>query len=255
MDLKKFYFENVSEKDYYYKFYDLIANTNAPEEVNDDKFIIYDIDDAIYKFKSLCQPENEIHNDKDKCLFYLILFYLNKCGYTIKEFPEVIKRPPIDSYEFVNKAIRGKVLGDGKDDNGIVRYSERRKLIETLTFEKMDNHIEIPYNVDRKFEEISNRQTTFQNMSTNERLVEIANLIENLLKKNGTFLSPDYSQICFDFINEDTIKKYRKKLQCFRHSSSESIKERESFTDEQKTFFIDFGLTISKVICSLLHNK
>lgn len=92
-------------------------------------------------------------------------------------------------------------------------------------------------------------------MSTDEKLAEIANLIENMLKKNGQFLAPDYSQICFDYINEDTIKNYRKKLQCFRHSSSESISERASFTKEQKIFLIDFGLTVLKVIHVLLANK
>lgn len=66
----------------------------------------------------------------------------------------------------------------------------------------------------------------------------------NIRKINGKFLTLDYSKICFEYINEDMIKKYRKRIQCFRHSSSESISERDSFTKEQKTFLIDFGFTL-----------
>lgn len=262
MDLRKLYLENVSEQEYYYNFYDLVKGINETynifegiQETKDYKFLIYNIDDAIEKFKYLCQPENESHNNEDRCWFCLVLFYLNKCGYIIEEFPQIIEHPPIDSFDFVNKKIRNKLIAEGKDDNGTVRYNERRKLIENLTFTQRDNHIELVDAIERKFKEISNRQASFQNMSTDEKLAEIANIIENMLKKNGKFLSPDYSQICFNYINEDTIKRYRKKIQCFRHSSAESISERESFTKEQKVFLIDFGLTVLKVIHALLTNK
>ncbi len=40
-------------------------------------------------------------------------------------------------------------------------------------------------------------------------------------------------------------------MQCFRHSSNEAISERGDFTKEQKSFLVDFGLAIVKVIHSL----
>lgn len=73
-------------------------------------------------------------------------------------------------------------------------------------------------------------------MSTDEKLAEIANLIENMLKKNGKFITVNYSTVCFDYVNEDIVKTYRHKLQCFRHSSEESIKERASYSQDQKVF-------------------
>jgi hypothetical protein len=262
MDLRKLYLENVSEQEYYYNFYDLVKSINETynifegiRETQDYKFLVDNIDDAIEKFKYLCQPENESHNNEDRCWFYLVLFYLNKCGYIIEEFPRIIEHPPKDSYDFVNKEIRNKLIAEGKDDNGTVRYNERRKLVANMKFTQKDNHIELVDAIETKFKEISNRQASFQDMSTDEKLAEIANLIENMLKKNGKFLAPDYSQICFDYINEDTIKRYRKKIQCFRHSASESISERESFSKEQKVFLIDFGLTLLKVIHALLTNE
>ena len=117
MDLREFYLENVSEQEYYYKFYDFINDINKTynifdviEVTNKYEFCVYDIDEAIEKFRYLCQPENECHNNENKCWFYLILFYLNKCGYIIEEFPRVVERPPLDTYDFVNKQIRNKLI-------------------------------------------------------------------------------------------------------------------------------------------------
>ena len=124
-----------------------------------------------------------------------------------------------------------------------------------MTFQQKENNVELVDAIEAKFKEISNRQASFQSMPTEERIAEIANLIENMLKKDGKFITPDYSRVCFDYITEDAIKRYRKKIQCFRHSSDESIVERESFTKEQKVFLIDYGLTIIKVIHALLEEE
>lgn len=262
MDLRKFYLENVLETEYYYKFYNFINDINCTYNIfygkqvsNNYKFIIYDIDDAIEKFKNLCQPENESHNDEDKCWFYLILFYLYKNGYIIEEFPRLIERPPEDTFQFVNKDIRNKLIVSGKDNNGIVRHVERRKLVASLNFKQNKKYIPIDDFIERKFKEISNRQASFDKMSVDEKISEITNLIENLLKKDDNFMKLDYSKICFDYINEEAIIKYRKQMQCFRHSSEQAIKERENYSEEQKGFIIDYGLTILKVIHTLLKDK
>lgn len=64
MDLRKFYLENVSEQEYYYNFYDLVKRVNETynifegiQEAYEYKFLVDNIDDAIEKFKYLCQPE------------------------------------------------------------------------------------------------------------------------------------------------------------------------------------------------------
>lgn len=260
MDLRKFYLENVSEQEYYYNFYELIRGINetynvfyGTQETQNYEFIVDDIEDAIEKFKYLCQPENECHNSENKCWFYLVSFYLYKCGYVIKDFPRILEHPPTDTYDFVNKQIRNKIIANDGTDNGIVRYAERRKLIANFSFVQKDIHIEVPDAIEQKFKEISNRHASFQGMSTDEKLAEIANLIENMLKKDGSFLSIDYSQLCFDYIDENMIKKYRKQLQCFRHSSVQSIEERKTFSKEQKLFLIDFGLTVVKTIHMLIN--
>jgi len=259
MDLQRFYLDNISEEEFHYRFHDTIDNANKTyniftdsyEEVNGVEFVVYDVEEAILKFRELCQPEVNFSNNDKKCWFYLITYYLYKMGYEIKEFPRILARPPVEPSDFTYGEIRSRIIAQGDDDNGTVRYATRRAFVANLTFEVKSNHIEINDSINQKFVEISNRQSTFNNMSTDEKLAEIANLIENMLKENGNFLSLDYSQICFDYINDDMIKKYRRQLQCFRHSSSEAVLERNSFTEEQKMFLIDLGLSILKAIHSL----
>lgn len=41
-------------------------------------------------------------------------------------------------------------------------------------------------------------------------------------------------------------------MQCFRHATEEAINERNSYSEEQKNFFVDYGLTIIKVVHALL---
>ncbi|AFA50210.1 hypothetical protein [Acetobacterium woodii] len=67
MDIKEFYFQNILEEEYHYRFYDSIKNVNAIynifsgyEEVDDYKFEVYDTEEAITKFRELCQPDVNI---------------------------------------------------------------------------------------------------------------------------------------------------------------------------------------------------
>lgn len=174
-------------------------------------------------------------------------------GYEIKEFPRVLARSPVDPSDFTYGDIRNRIISKSEDVNGTVRYAIRRAFVSGLTFGLKSNHIGIDNSIDQKFIEISNRQASFNNMSTDEKLSEIANLIENMLKKNGHFIKLDYSSICFDYILNENVTSYRKKMQCFRHASSEAIAERSSYSEEQKNFFVDFGLTIIKVIHKLIN--
>lgn len=200
MDLKEFYLQNVKESEYHYRFRESVLNVNKRynvfsgyEDVEDYEFQIFDTEEAITKFKELCQPEVSFSDNEKKCWFYLVSYYLFKMGYEIKEFPRILARPPIEPSDFAYGDIRNKIIALGDDDNGTVRYAVRRKFVANLTFELRSTHIELDNAIDQKFIEISNRQASFNNMSTDEKLAEIANLIENLLKKNGKFITPDYS--------------------------------------------------------------
>jgi hypothetical protein len=259
MDLKDFYFKNIQEDEYHHRFYASIENVNKVynvfsgyKDVEDYEFEVYDAEEAITKFRELCQPELSSFSKDNKCWFYLVSYYLYKIGYEIKEFPRLLARPPIDPIDFTYGEIRNRIIAQGDDDNGTVRYAVRRNFVASLTFEQRSCHIGIDDSINRKFIEISNRQASFSNMPTDEKLAEIANLIENLLKKNGKFLTLDYSEICFDYISNDIVTSYRKKMHCFRHATEDAIVERSIYSEEQKNFFVDYGLTIVKVIYALL---
>ena len=259
MDLKSFYFSNVTENEYHYRFYESVKSVNQTynifegiQEVNDYAFEVYDVEEAITKFRELCQPEITIFDNEKRCWFYLVTYYLYKMGYEIKEFPRLLARPPIDPSDFTYGDIRNRIIAEGNDNSGTVRYATRRVFVANLTFEQKSSHIELEEAIEQKFIGISNRNASFDNMSTDEKLAEIANLIENMLKRNGKFATLDYSTVCFDFVSNDTVTNYRKKMQCFRHSTDDAITERGNFSQEQKNFLVDLGLTIVKAIHSLL---
>lgn len=267
MDLRQFYLDNVSEQEYYYNFYELVNMINGTEEEIEEmiwgirapyyyNFLLDDTEDIIEKFKELCLPENENHTPLQSCWFYIILFYLKQKEYIIKEFPRLIQKPPLDSFDFVNKEVRNRLIAEGKVKDGINEHAERRKFINNLTFEQKSTFIMLDEEIEQKFRKISTRDASFQEMAKSEKLREINNLIENMLcKPNEKYVKLDYEKVCCEYINDEIVKGYRKKMQCFRHSNEKAIAERENYTEEQKNFLIDFGIIILKSIHSLLKEK
>lgn len=107
-----------------------------------------------------------------------------------------------------------------------------------------DYRIKMPDDLNKKIELISTRNATFEQMPADEKIKELGNLIEFMLKGKNGFASIDYS-FSSNLIDEDSVIKFRKKIQCFRHSSKESINERNSFTMEQKSFLIEYGILLN----------
>lgn len=265
IDFRKYYLDNVKEDEYYYRFFDLIKNVNItynaftnyqiPEETGDATFFVYDEKEVINKFKELCQPANKLSRNEDKCWFYTVCFYLDRHGYYIEQFPNVLKRPPKEPHEFCYDQIRNWAFSHNMNNGNTISYATRRQIVNDMVFKTTGPSIEITESLDEQFRRISTRDARFQEMSTDEKIREIANLIENLLKKNGKFITPDYSQIAFDYINDDIIKKYRKQIQCFRHSAEDAVKERAGYSDSQKDFLIDYGIVICKTIYELVKSE
>lgn len=264
INLEKYYKEHISKDDYYYKFYnELITKAEEDKKVmeeisfitNDDPYDemayeVYDDEDVIRTLKDLCEPNLDITTIKNTRLFYFSLFYLHDKGYKIKEFPRIIDRPPEEPYKFTCIDIRNLAIERGLLVNGNVQYMTRRRIVANLTFEKNAN-VKIEDNIDKMFIEISTRNARFENMTIDEKIKEIANLIENLLCVDGNFIKLDYSKYCFKYIDDEIIKNYRKQIQCFRHASNNALEERKQFSKEQKEFLIDYGITIIKLIHSL----
>lgn len=78
MDLKQFYFDNIEEDEYHYKFYEIIKNANESYnyftgnyEMHDYSFNLFDTEECITKFKSLCMPD-VTYNNENTVWFHLI---------------------------------------------------------------------------------------------------------------------------------------------------------------------------------------
>lgn len=269
INLYNFYKENVKEDEFYYKFYNDIViiphqifqqmsefiQMDEKEEI--ENFEVYDIEEVIDKFKYLCQPDTDISTDVNKRLFYFVCYYLYKNGYTIKEFPKILSRPPSDPYDFTYKEIRRKLVSMGmQESNGNVSYASRRTLVENLTF-GVDSIIGVEEDINNLFIKVSTRNAKFESMSRDEKLKEIANIIEYMLydKDNKEYKKLDYTNIVFNYFGDDEIKGFRKQIQCFRHASEIAIKERDGFNDDQKEFLIDYGIIIIKTIYKLVNNN
>lgn len=261
INLFDYYKNNIKKDDYYYRFYNFILT--EPErrkqeieflfgsvDFEDEEnlfFEIYDEEEAIEKFKKLCDPDI-IFDNQNKSLFFLVCYFLKNCGYQIEEFPRILARPPEDPTAFTIKEIRNRAFSLKLDNDGTVKYKIRRKIVEDLNFKKsFENKVYEELNL--KFQEISTRNARFENMSTDEKIKEIINLIENLLKKDGKYIKINFESITFNLISDKSIIDFKKKIQCFRHSSEESLNERKQFNEKQKQFIIDYGI----MICNLIY--
>ena len=259
IDLREYYLDNISENDYYYHFFSLIEGVNrtynvfyGKDETQGFEFLVHDEIEAIEKFRQLCQPENEPNRKEDRCWFYVVAYYLNAHGYIIDQFPDVLRRPPKEPSSFTYGTIRDRAISLGLDDDGTVRWATRRAMVADMTFVRKTSSVAIGDNLNKRIQLISAGNSRFEEMEDNEKLREIANLIENLLKENGKFIQPDYSKETLGLVDDNTVKSFRYKIQCFRHSSKESLEERARLTDGQKRFLVDFGVTICKAIYSLV---
>lgn len=150
----------------------------------------------------------------------------------------------------VNYCEDSKLKNNNLTDYDKKKIAEIKHYIEKLEKEN-EEKVEISEDLDKLIQKISTRNAQFSEMAIDEKIKEIGNLIENLLKKDRKFISLNYDRISSGFIKESDIKEFRKKIQCFRHSSQESILERSSYNELQKQFLVEYGI----VVCNLIFNE
>lgn len=84
----------------------------------------------------------------------------------------------------------------------------------------------------------------------NQTLCTISNAIENKLKRGRNFVNLEScskyksKNKINELLTDENIKKYRGHLQCFRHHSDESIKERDNISENEKKSLIAYGHSI-----------
>ena len=89
IDLVEYYKNNVKKDDYYYRFYNQLITIPEKEQkameeldwigneyIDDTRFEVFDEEDAIKRFKELCEPDEDMTSNNDNIdLFYYICFF------------------------------------------------------------------------------------------------------------------------------------------------------------------------------------
>lgn len=83
----------------------------------------------------------------------------------------------------------------------------KNEMLEIL--EKGEEGLEFADDLRSKIQLISTRNAKFSEMSTNEKLKEIVNLLENILKKDGKYIEVNFSEITFGFFSNESVKEYK----------------------------------------------
>lgn len=242
INITEYFKDNVRKSEYYNYHFCGIA---YDETIID--YIFYDDKALIQEFKKyMIKKITEEITNRDEDRFILISFYLQDKGYYIDQFPEYLERPyPKAALPELLFSKMNSYLGNIKDCNKKELYKEKIKLIDNLKFIKKG--YTVPNNIEELFRTISTRNASFNNMSEDEKLKEICNGIEFLLKKDNKFVEYKFGEHV-DIINNQKIIEYRKELECFRHSSEESLREREKYDSFEKDLMIRYGIFIIETI-------
>lgn len=248
IDALQYFKNNYDPSSFYSKFHSQIVN------IHDEQFTYMDGREIIDRFRLICKPpEQEYENNNNE--FILLCFWLNKNRYTIKEFPNLLSRPS-SLFNFAYNDIR-KYIQKERGSDGTVQWWERRELCDNLSIATDISFQLLPDDIEEKIRLISTRGAEFDGMATDEKLQNLNNLVENLLKPNskGNYLSIDYDEVFFSFISEDDVKRYRKRTHPFRHATEDTLQERASITENEKKLLVDVGVFIAVHLHGHLNNK
>ena len=175
--------------------------------------------------------------------------WLHQNGYYMEQLPNAFS----DGASLVqvgNGLIRSAIQTMNNDFENNVLWAERMAYIEKLTLKNNNiTDVIVPIKTDLMdiIKNISNRNASFMELSLNEKLSNLNNAIEYLLKPGKHFESVEES-IFYGFLNNDDVIKFRKETQMFRHASPTSMQERENFSKEKKEFYVGVGILIVTAI-------
>jgi len=203
--------------------------------------------DIINNFRDLLKPESGLkfkdYSTMHEEQFKGIIKWMHKNNYTIKEFPNAIQQE-LSLNALGSDRIRNYILSK-KSESRTVRWSDRRKLIDSLTIQKTDANPDfiLESNLSDMIKKISLNSTDFSTKTRNEKINLLNNCTEYILKHRGKYIDIDES-IFFGFFDTNSVKKYRADTQVFRHTSEQSLSERNTWTNSKKDFYIKLGIIL-----------
>lgn len=211
-------------------------------------FEYVDEEQVIESFRDLLKPKYNSggfgdYSRMDSIEFSAIMEWLNENNFVIREFPNAIQRKmSLKSFgsDTIRSYIQSKNPGLSK-----VAWSDRRALIDTLTIERkyVDSSFAVEDGIDDIMKEIAMGTGSFDNQSKENKLANLNNCVEYLLKDKKKFRKVE-SYIFYDFLNESDVIKFRKETHVFRHHDREAIVSRNGWSERKKDFYIRMGIII-----------
>jgi len=110
-------------------------------------------------------------------------------------------------------------------------------------------------NIEDVLSVVSTRSAVFAEMSQDEKLCCLNQAIEYMLKENQKYIQLNSKDLFCDFIKEEDIRRYRCMTHCFRHGEKNMVEERKAYTDEQKVFLTNYGLSICMRIAEFIKTR
>lgn len=252
MNLGDFFnrFFNLSEDKHYYEFYKYFVKS-----LSNLNYEVIDADDLITKWREKLYPRKD-WTTKDNIEFTLLSYWLYKNEFIVEGHPDLLKKIKLpksiaegELYTRTKKAYGTKV-------NGVdVTWSNRRNYIDGLQVERGDRSVVIMgQDLDEIMSLVSPRNAEFAKMELNEKLANIRDTFEYIGKIGKNYEKIPFESLSNDYITNQAVFKFQDELQCFRHGKSTMVAKRDSYTDDQKKFFVDFGLIILKIAHRFLSN-
>lgn len=216
-------------------------------QVNNYEYI--DEDQLIQKFREILTPKTgrgySGYNKNEEKEYNELMRWFKANGYYIKQFPNVIyNQPSLNSFgsDEIRSHIRTVKNYDASDS---IPWSDRRELIKDLEVIKRSDHkvFELDQDFNNIIKKISNDRAGLDNKTYNGQLETLNNSIEHLIRKGGKYITPP-SDIFYDYIDNEDIKKFRNETQVFRHHHEEALEKREQWSKDKKLFYIRLGIII-----------
>ncbi|WP_270322165.1 hypothetical protein [Weissella confusa] len=206
---------------------------------------------VVSRIKDLLKPEagngNSEYSEERRAEFAILSAWMRDQRFYIKELPDAFNSN-YDLYKVGNQMIRSNIINQ-TGDMGVVRWADRRTYVDNLTFVIGTPGVSFgdDPSLKNRVDNVLLGATEFKALSDDEKLRELANLIEYMLYvpkgSKGTYQKiPD--NLFLGYIDVEQVARFRTSQQMFRHSSQRSVEERQSLSAKDKKYLVNLGITL-----------
>lgn len=244
MNLKQFYFENFDKsKDANYEF---SGEALAYLASNDFDLELVNESSVFQEWKLYLRPEYLSFHNEDELSFSLLSFWLYKNRYIVKEFPFLLIKN-YSRFDFINQ-IERHIRVNKYDGNIPPEIDEIQEFIDGMTIIMDEGFKELFNSIHYELNAILNpREEKFQNMSVDEKLAWIGEIILKITTLNDKYLKIHYNQILMSIRNKGKFKEFKRDL-LFLLSPKSKIVFDTIILEKRKTETISYFLSAFQIL-------